>query len=79
LKVSNEEISHAKDQSEERLGVIEAQLEAWRRRLHKLYDALETGKLDVEDLAPRIKELKAQMDGLGKNVVIWWRASARRG
>jgi site-specific DNA recombinase len=33
-------------------------------RLHKLYDALETGKLEVEDLAPRIKELKAQTDDL---------------
>jgi site-specific DNA recombinase len=62
--LTNEEISHAKDQYEERLGVIEAQLEDLRRRLHKLYDALETGKLDMEDLAPRIKELKAQTDGL---------------
>jgi site-specific DNA recombinase len=38
-----------------------------RRRLHKLYDALETGKLDIEDLAPRIRELKAQMDDLEGN------------
>ena len=27
-------------------------------RLGRLYDALETGKLDLDDLAPRIKELK---------------------
>jgi site-specific DNA recombinase len=39
-------------------------LEDVRRRLHTLYDALETGRLDVEDLASRIGELKAQMDGL---------------
>jgi hypothetical protein len=51
--LTNEEIGHAKDQYEERLGVIEAQLEALRRRLHKLCDALETGKLDVADLAPQ--------------------------
>jgi site-specific DNA recombinase len=43
---------------------MEAQLEDVRRRLHKFYDALETGKLEVEDLAPRIKELKAQTDDL---------------
>ena len=37
--------------------------------LHKLYDALETGKLNVEDLAPRIKELKAQADEVeGKRI-----------
>jgi site-specific DNA recombinase len=59
VKLTNEEIGQAKEQYEERLAVIEAQLEDVRRRLHKLYDALETGKLEVEDLAPRIKELKA--------------------
>jgi site-specific DNA recombinase len=59
VKLTNEEISQAKEQYEERLAVIEAQFEDLRWRLHKLYDALETGKLDVEDLAPRIKELKA--------------------
>jgi site-specific DNA recombinase len=67
VKLTNEEISQAKEQYEEKLAVIEAQLEELRRRLHKLYDALETGKLDVEDLAPRIKELKAQMDQLEEN------------
>jgi site-specific DNA recombinase len=64
VKLTNEEIGQAKEEYEERLGVIEGQLADLRGRLHKLYDALETGKLDVEDLAPRIKELKAQMDKL---------------
>src|SRR5262245_47508106 len=61
VKLTNEEIGQAKEQYEERVALIEAQVEDLRRRLHKLYDALETGKLDVEDLAPRIRELKAQM------------------
>jgi chromosome segregation ATPase len=52
-----------------RLAVIDAQLEDVRRRLHKLYDALETGKLEVEDLAPRIKELNAQKDDLEENAL----------
>jgi site-specific DNA recombinase len=64
VKLTNEEIGRAKEQYEERLAVIEVQLEEVRRRLHKLYDALETGKLEVEDLAPRIKELKVQTDDL---------------
>jgi site-specific DNA recombinase len=64
VKSTNEEISQAKGQYEARLAVIDAQLEDVRRRLHKLYDALETGKLEVEDLTPRIKELKAQTDDL---------------
>jgi hypothetical protein len=33
-------------------------------RLSKLYVALETGKLDIDDLAPRIKELRAMQDQL---------------
>ncbi len=44
--------------------MIDGQLEDLRVRLHKLYSALETGKLEVEDLAPRIKELREQIDDL---------------
>ena len=35
-------------------------------RLAKLYDALETGKLSLDDLAPRIKELRTRQDELSK-------------
>ena len=35
-------------------------------RLAKLYDALETGKLSLDDLAPRIKELKERQDEVSK-------------
>ena len=55
VKLTNEEISQAKEQYEERLAGIEVQLEDVRRRLHKLYDALETGKLEVEDSLPGSK------------------------
>jgi hypothetical protein len=51
------------------LRVIDAQLGDVRWRLHKLYDALETGRLDVEDLAYRTRELKAQMDDLEQNAL----------
>lgn len=64
VKLTNEEIGQAKNEYEDRLYVIDGQLEDLRERLHKLYSALETGKLDVEDLAPRIKELRGQIDEL---------------
>jgi hypothetical protein len=41
------------------LDVIDAELRDARVRLSRLYDALETGKIELDDLAPRIKELKA--------------------
>ena len=49
-----------------RLNTIDAELNDARVRLSKLYDALETGKLGLEDLASRIKELRARHDELGK-------------
>ncbi|MCX5994723.1 MAG: recombinase zinc beta ribbon domain-containing protein [Chloroflexi bacterium] len=49
-----------------RLNTIDAELNDARVRLSKLYDALETGKLSLDDLASRIKELRARQDELGK-------------
>ena len=34
------------------------------RRLERLYDSLETGKVELADLAPRIKELRARQEKL---------------
>ena len=48
--------SNASNQA--RLSGLEEQYEEVGRRLRSLYDALETGKLDLDDLAPRIKELR---------------------
>jgi site-specific DNA recombinase len=35
-------------------------------RLSRLYDALETGEIELDDLAPRIRELKARQNELTK-------------
>ena len=48
------------------MDVIDAELRDIRARLSRLYDALETGKLD---LAPRIKELKTRQDELNKSKI----------
>ncbi len=36
------------------------------RRLERLYDALETGKVQLEDLSPRIQQLRYRMEQLHK-------------
>ncbi len=64
MRLTNEEINQTRNQFEDRLALVDGQLTDLRERLHKLYNALETGKLYVEDLAPRIQELKAPIDGL---------------
>jgi len=60
----NEELQMASSHLRERLDIIDAELRDVRARLTKLYDALETGKLELDDLAPRIKELKTRQDEL---------------
>jgi site-specific DNA recombinase len=66
-RLTNEDMREARGEYAERLELIDVQLQDLRGRLHKLYDALETGKLDLEELAPRIKELKAQIGDLERN------------
>jgi site-specific DNA recombinase len=48
----------------DRLDAIDAELKDVRARLARHYDTLETGKLELNDLAPRIKELKYRQDEL---------------
>ena len=48
------------------MDAVDTELKDVRARLSKLYDALETGKLELNDLAPRIKELKAGQDKLNE-------------
>ena len=49
---------------------IESEIHEVENRLSRLYDAIETGKLDLNDLAPRIKELRAKQDDLSKARVV---------
>jgi site-specific DNA recombinase len=56
----NDEVRKDNGLFEEQLAEIMQQLGQVQSRLSKLYAALETGKIDIEDLAPRIKELRAQ-------------------
>jgi site-specific DNA recombinase len=62
----NMELDSTHDILKEKLDAINAELNDAEIRLSKLYDALETEKLSLNDLAPRIKELRVRQDELSK-------------
>lgn len=64
IRMVNEEVMRGKSRVEEKLQEKDAQIDLLNGRLDKLYAALETGKLDMDDLAPRIKDLRAQIEEL---------------
>ena len=66
VRLVNEELDSTHGILRDRLDTIDAELNDVKLRLSKLYDALETGKLSLDDLAPRIKELRTRHDELGK-------------
>jgi len=53
----------------ERLNALRAELDNVSRRLERLYDALETEILTLEDLAPRIQALRQRQEQL--QTAIW--------
>lgn len=64
VRLTNEELLASQHESAERLGVVDMQTKALKQRLDKLYDALETGKIELEDLAPRIRSLRENIEEL---------------
>ena len=69
VKLVNEELDSSHGSLKDKLDAIDAELNDVKARLSKLYDVLETGKLNLDDLSPRIKELKAKQDTLSKTRV----------
>jgi len=66
VRMVNEELMLLAGRRRERVEEAERQLEAVNQKLLRLYAALETGKLEIDDLAPRIKELRAEQNRLQK-------------
>ena len=62
----NMELDSSHDILRERLDALDAELNDVEIRLSKLYDALETNKLTLDDLAPRIKEMRSRQNELSK-------------
>jgi hypothetical protein len=64
VKLVNEERSQIAQNEEGLLEHARSRTADLRARLHKFYGALERGQLTLEDLAPRIKDLRAQIQEL---------------
>lgn len=60
----NEEMDAAAGDYRERLNVISSETDNVNQRLERLYDALETGSLQLADLAPRIQRLRQRQEQL---------------
>mgnify|MGYP001617329134 CR=1 FL=1 len=65
----NEELDSTHSVFKDRLDTVDAELGDVKARLSRLYDALKTGKVDLDDLSPRIRELRARQDDLSKTRV----------
>lgn len=69
VKLINREINADKGKIEAQLNEKDVQVAVLNSRLDKLYVALETGKVDLDDLGPRIKDLRVQIEALKRSRV----------
>jgi site-specific DNA recombinase len=63
-RVINEEMDASLIKYRDELDVISAGITGINSRLERLYDALETGKIELDDLSPRIQHLRRQQEQL---------------
>ena len=66
VRLVNKELMASNDILKDKLEDIDAELKDVSNRLSRMYDALETGKLILDDLAPRIRELRLRQDELSQ-------------
>jgi site-specific DNA recombinase len=64
VSLANEEIKTNSSIFIKQQSQIELELAQAENRLNTLYSALETGKIELEDLAPRIKQVRTQIKEL---------------
>ncbi len=75
----NEEFRSASSGLKERFDIIDAELYDVKARLSKLYDAIETGKITIDDISERIRELKDRQAELHKSRLLVEAEMAARG
>jgi len=79
VRLVNEEMDAASVEYQQRLDTILSELDDTNQRLTRLYDALETSRLRLDDLAPRIQELRRrQMQLLTARAELEQKLSDRR-
>jgi site-specific DNA recombinase len=66
----NEILKFESSELGDKLTTIDSELKDVQNRLARLYDVLETGKLSLDELAPRIRALKTRQDELSKSGVL---------
>jgi site-specific DNA recombinase len=64
VRLVNEEMDAQASETRQRLDTVRAEIADVNRRLERLYDALESGKLTLNDLSPRIQFLRHREDQL---------------
>jgi hypothetical protein len=67
VKLVNEDIKQELKLYYNQISTVDIQIDETNTRLGRLYDAIETGKVSLDELAPRIKELKSQKDQLNES------------
>lgn len=70
VKLVNEDLDSNHGNLKEQLVQIDVELKEIKNRLSKLYEALETGKVSLDDLAPRIRELRQRQEELSKRRLV---------
>lgn len=79
VRLVNEEMDAASVEYRTQLETINEEIADVGRRLDRLYDAIETGHLPNEDMAPRIRELRERKDNLQtKKWELEWQLKDRR-
>ena len=64
VNLVNEEMDSASKSYQNELGLILNEMGDVNSRLERLYDAIETGKVELDDLAPRIRQLRTRQEQL---------------
>ena len=64
VELVNEEMDGATKTHRDELEALHEEAVGVNRRLERLYDSLQTGKVELADLAPRIKDLRARQERL---------------
>jgi len=64
VKMVNEEMDSTMSSYQGELGLISDAIEDVNHRLERLYDVIETGKLNLDELVPRIRELQSRQEKL---------------
>ena len=64
VRLVNEELDAVSVEHGDRLQAVNAQIEDTNRRIERLYDAIETGKVRLEDISPRIQQHRGRLKQL---------------